>query len=170
MDISVYPGLRRLVALPMFLISLAFLFGALGMTYPAVLQHYIYIANPCNSFVSCGDLFSVFAWIQFPQLNSISDLFTNITELEYGCNMVPKWMNSVVMNIVSFMTVIGNVISAAIADGRPATRRKLHEDCDNNVPSWSGILCRFLEKGSLWRRGGRHRERTENGERYDARC
>ena len=102
------PGLCRL-GRPTFLICLGFLFGTLAMTYPAVLKHYIYIANPCDSFVSCGDLPSFSAWIQVLQdvLTSVSGVFTSITD--YTC------MKNVVMRIVPFMTSIGNEIIAVLA-------------------------------------------------------
>jgi len=121
MDLLVYPFLRRcgFVARPIFRIWLGFMFGTMAMIYAAVLQHYIYVTNPCGSFPSNCTLgpSTISVWVQVPAyvLIAISEIFASITGLEYSYNKAPKRMKSVVVSIFLFMTALGNAINAALS-------------------------------------------------------
>ncbi|KAL9931583.1 hypothetical protein V8E36_009580 [Tilletia maclaganii] len=121
MDLVFYPFLRRLgfqfTALKR--IFAGFITAALSMVFAAVLQHYIYITNPCGKYVStCTDadgntlVSSLNVWIQSGcyVLVALSEIFASVTGLEYAYTKAPTNMRSLVMSVFLFT----NAISAAL--------------------------------------------------------
>jgi len=116
-DLFFYPGLRRLGFnfTPLKKITLGFLTGAAAMVWAAVLQHYIYITNPCGYYAgTCGEISNLNVWIQTGSyvLIALSEIFASITGLEYAFTKAPKNMRSLVMAVFLFT----NAISAAIGE------------------------------------------------------
>ena len=107
-DRVVFPTLRKagIHFRPITRITLGFLIQSSSIVYITVLQHYIY-KSPQNS---------INVWIQGPcyVLGAISEIFTNITALEYAFTHAPASMKSVVTSVYYFNNAIAAVIGIAL--------------------------------------------------------
>lgn len=127
LDFVVYPGLRKrgIKFTPIKRMTLGFFFGTAAMITAAVIQVYIYRKSPCGYNASdCRDpndenvtLFAdINVWVQtLPYvLIGISEIFTNVTSLEYAFSKAPKNMKSLVMAVNLFMSAISSAIGQAL--------------------------------------------------------
>lgn len=123
-DLYIYPSLQRagIRFTPLKRIALGFLFASAAMAWTAVVQYQIYHSNPCGYFVStCKNAdghpvtSDLNVWIQSGGyiLVAVSEIFTNITGLEYAYTKAPKNMRSLVMAIFLFMSAIASAITEA---------------------------------------------------------
>ncbi|KAF9788444.1 PTR2-domain-containing protein [Thelephora terrestris] len=117
-DLFLYPGLRRLGFnfTPIKKMTLGFYTGAAAMAWAAVLQHYIYITNPCGYYVStCSETSNLNVWIQTGSyvLIAFSEILASITSLEYAFTKAPKNMRSLVMSVCLFTTAVSAAIGEA---------------------------------------------------------
>lgn len=107
-DRVVFPTLRKagIHFRPITRITLGFLIQSSSIVYITVLQYYIY-KSPPNS---------INVWIQGPcyVLGAISEIFTNITALEYAFTHAPASMKSVVTSVYYFNNAIAAVIGIAL--------------------------------------------------------
>ncbi|KAL0064569.1 hypothetical protein AAF712_008514 [Marasmius tenuissimus] len=118
-DLFLYPALRRagirFTALKR--ITAGFLSGCSAMIWAAVIQYYIYKTNPCGWFASeCRNNPSpINVWSQTGSyvLVGISEIFANITGLEYAFTKAPKNMRSLVMSLYLFTNAFGSALSEA---------------------------------------------------------
>ncbi|KAG7095190.1 hypothetical protein E1B28_005967 [Marasmius oreades] len=119
LDLLVYPAMRKagIKFSALRRITCGFLCGTSAMIWAAVLQYYIYQTNPCGYFAnSCKDNPSPLnVWSQTGSyvLISLSEIFANITGLEYAFTKAPKNMRSLVMAIYLFTNAIGSALSEA---------------------------------------------------------
>ncbi|KAL0581439.1 hypothetical protein V5O48_000593 [Marasmius crinis-equi] len=119
MDFIIYPGLRRagirFSALKR--ITAGFFAGVCAMIWAAVVQYYIYKTNPCGWFASdCRNRPSpINVWSQTGSyvFVSLSEIFANITGLEYAFTKAPKNMRSLVMSLYLFTNAVGSALSEA---------------------------------------------------------
>ncbi|KIW08204.1 uncharacterized protein PV09_01134 [Verruconis gallopava] len=125
LDFFVYPALRRrgYHFTPIKRMTTGFFFGSAAMISACVTQHYIYKMSPCGySAATCRDeddnvLFAdINVWVQtLPYvLIGISEIFTNVTSLEYAFSKAPKNMKSLVMAVNLFMSAISSAIGQAL--------------------------------------------------------
>ena len=125
LDFCVYPGLRKrgIHFTPIKRMTTGFFFGTAAMITAAVTQHYIYKLSPCGSNAgSCRDeddnvLYAdINVWVQTLSyvLIGISEIFTNVTSLEYAFSKAPKNMKSLVMAVNLFMSAISSAIGQAL--------------------------------------------------------
>jgi len=117
-DLFLYPGLRRLGFnfTPLKKMTFGFFAGAAAMIWAAVLQHYIYITNPCGYYVStCEETSTLNVWIQTGSyvLIAFSEIFASITGLEYAFTKAPRNMRSLVMAVFLFATAVSSAIGEA---------------------------------------------------------
>lgn len=119
-----YPFIRRFTPLrPITKIFIGFMFGALSMTWAAVLQHFIYSSGPCFKFpMKCDPKYSNtpnnvnVAW-QIPAyvLIAFSEIFASITGLEYAYSKAPTKMKSFVMSIFLLTNSIGSALGISLS-------------------------------------------------------
>lgn len=88
-DHFLYPGLRKMGInfTPLKRILTGFMLATLSMISSTVTQHYIYKLGPCGDQMnSCDDPAPISVWVQtLPYvLIGMSEIFTNITSLEYA--------------------------------------------------------------------------------------
>jgi POT family proton-dependent oligopeptide transporter len=125
MDFFVYPTLRKykINFTPIKRMTTGFAFAALSMVASTVTQYYIYQKSVCGTHAS-GTLpgtdetcptAPINVWVQaLPYvLVGLSEIFTNITSLEYAFTKAPANMRSLVMSI----NLLQNAFSSAIAQG-----------------------------------------------------
>jgi POT family proton-dependent oligopeptide transporter len=125
MDFLVYPTLRKykINFTPIKRMTTGFALAALSMVASTVTQHYIYKLSVCGSHAS-GNLpgtdevcptAPINVWVQtLPYvLIGLSEIFTNITSLEYAFTKAPANMRSLVMSI----NLLQNAFSSAISQG-----------------------------------------------------
>ncbi|TCD69601.1 hypothetical protein EIP91_007023 [Steccherinum ochraceum] len=124
-DMLIYPALRRanINFSPIKKIAFGFFAGSAAMIWTAVLQHYIYIHNPCGEHVStctASDGVTLITsdlnvWIQTGSyvLIAFSEIFASITGLEYAFTKAPKNMRSLVMACFLFMSALASAIGEA---------------------------------------------------------
>jgi len=82
----------------------------------AVLQHYIYITNPCGYYVgTCKETSTLNVWTQAGSyvLIAFSEIFALITGLEYAFTKAPKNMRSLVMGVFLFTSAISSALGEA---------------------------------------------------------
>ncbi|KAF9259273.1 peptide transporter PTR2A [Marasmius fiardii PR-910] len=119
LDLIIYPGMRRagIKFSALKRITCGFLFGTSAMIWAAVVQYYIYQTNPCGYFANnCRNRPSpINVWAQTGSyvLISCSEIFANITGLEYAFTKAPKNMRSLVMAIYLFTNAVGSALSEA---------------------------------------------------------
>jgi POT family proton-dependent oligopeptide transporter len=125
LDFFVYPGLRKagFHFTPIKRMTLGFFFGSAAMIAACVTQHYVYKKSPCGyNAGTCRDdddnvLYAdINVWVQaLPYvLIGISEIFTNVTSLEYAFSKAPKNMRSLVMAVNLLMSAISSAIGQAL--------------------------------------------------------
>jgi proton-dependent oligopeptide transporter, POT family len=118
----IYPGIKRLGLrfTPVRRISAGFGFAAFGMVYAAVLQHFIYMTNPCGKHASAclrqGQRSHLSVWIQVPVYLAIanSEILACVTATQYAYSQAPKNMRSLVMAIFLLMGGVGSVMGQGL--------------------------------------------------------
>lgn len=119
LDLLVYPAMRRagITFSALKRITCGFLFGTSAMIWAAVIQYYIYKTNPCGFHANdCKNRPSpINVWAQTGSyvLVAMSEIFANITGLEYAFTKAPKNMRSLVMALYLFTNAIGSALSEA---------------------------------------------------------
>ena len=122
MDRIFYPFLRRIGIqfTPLKRITAGFLVAACFMVAAAVTQLYIYRRNPCgNAANQCLNEYGLHAdisvWVQAVAyvLGAISEIFANITSLEYAFMKAPKNMRSLVQAVALFMNAFSSALAPA---------------------------------------------------------
>lgn len=106
------------------------------LTIQAVLQHYIYITNPCGYYVgTCKETSTLDVWIQSGSyvLIAFSEIFASITGLEYAFTKAPKNMRSLVMSVCLFTTAVSAAIGEAFV-GKSAVANVLEGLIDGTIP------------------------------------
>jgi POT family proton-dependent oligopeptide transporter len=127
-DHALYPGLRKLgiAFTPIKRMTTGFAFSAISMVASAVMQYYIYKKSPCGwhangttldadgEEVTCPPA-PINVWAQsLPYiLIGLSEIFTNVTSLEYAFSKAPENMRSLVMSVNLFMSAISAAIGQA---------------------------------------------------------
>lgn len=119
LDFVVYPGLRRfrIKFSPIKRIFTGFMLASAAMVAACVLQAYIYRLGPCGNYMnSCEEPAPINVWIQaLPyMLIGFSELFANVTSLEYAFTKAPKNMRSLIMSINLFTNAISSAIAQAL--------------------------------------------------------
>lgn len=126
-NLGLYPLMDyiRMPLSPIKRITIGFFVASFGMVWAAVLQHYIYLKNPCGDHVGdqityngrdCTDVHSdLSVWIQAGSyiLVAMSELFASVTSMEIAMLMAPKNMRSIVMSISLFTTAIAAALGEA---------------------------------------------------------
>jgi POT family proton-dependent oligopeptide transporter len=119
MDHVIYPGLRRVGFnfTPIKRMTVGFFFGAAAMAAAAVMQQYIYWMSPCGYFATGSDCAGapINVWAQcVPYIFiGLSEIFTNVTSLEYAYSKAPENMKSLVMSINLFMSAFASAVGQA---------------------------------------------------------
>ncbi|KAK7040753.1 hypothetical protein VNI00_009659 [Paramarasmius palmivorus] len=122
LDILVYPWMRRVgikfTALKR--ITFGFFIGSMAMVWAAVIQYYIYKTNPCGRQANfcleeLDQVSPINVWAQTGSyvLVALSEIFANITGLEYAFTKAPKNMRSLVMALYLFTSALGSALSEA---------------------------------------------------------
>lgn len=125
LDWFVYPAFRKngFNFTPIKRMTTGFFFGCAAMISSAVTQHYIYKGNPCGYHAAtCRDaddnvLYTdINVWVQtLPYvLIGLSEIFTNVTSLEYAFSKAPKNMKSLVMAVNLFMSAVSSAIGQGL--------------------------------------------------------
>lgn len=123
LDHLVYPGLRKMgfAFTPIKRMAVGFFFSMISMIASAVMQYYIYQMSPCGWYANqevdgkqC-DPAPINVWAQcLPYiLVGLSEIFTNVTSLEYAFSKAPENMRSLVMSVNLFMSAISAAIGQA---------------------------------------------------------
>jgi len=129
LDRLVYPWLRKfgIESRPITRIFWGFIMGAIGLAYAAFVQKLIYSAPPCYEYpLSCdaGKLPNgdhehnhVHIAVQAPTyfFIAMSEIFANVTGLEYSYSKAPASMKSFIMALFMMTSAIGAALGAAIA-------------------------------------------------------
>ncbi|CAF1317389.1 unnamed protein product [Adineta steineri] len=119
----IYPLLRRLNInfKPILRITCGFIVVSLAMAWTAIVQHLIYSTGPNYSFTpqpcsTCQKYNNITVAWQIPSyfLIAISEIFANITGLEYAFTQAPTSMKSIVMSLYVFTSAIGSALSFAL--------------------------------------------------------
>ncbi|WFD41976.1 hypothetical protein MPSI1_000614 [Malassezia psittaci] len=130
-NLVLYPTIDRyrIRFTPIKRITLGFFFASAAMIWAAVLQHYIYMKNPCGKHVGdsitmtvngqdvdCSVAYaSINVWAQSgPYIFvAISEMFASVVSLEVAMVMAPKNMRSIVMAIGTFTTAVAAALGEA---------------------------------------------------------
>jgi len=125
MDFVVYPAFRkyRIPFTPIKRMTVGWATACLSMIAACVTQYYIYERSECGKYAS-GDIpgteescpaAPINVWVQaLPYvLVGISEIFTNVTSLEYAFTKAPVNMRSLVMSINLLMNAFSSAISQA---------------------------------------------------------
>lgn len=127
-NMGLYPLLDylKIPLSPIKRITIGFFVASFAMVWSAVLQHYIYLRNPCGTHVGdagevvngidCSNVYAdLTVWIQAGAyiLMAISELFASVTSMEMAMLMAPKNMRSIVMAISLFTTAIAAALGEA---------------------------------------------------------
>jgi proton-dependent oligopeptide transporter, POT family len=126
-----YPGLRKIGIpfRPISRIAWGFALAALSMVYAAVLQHYIYKAGPCYDHPLTGACSAdangnegmipqnIHVALQTPAyvLVGLSEIFANVTGLEYAFTKAPPSMKSLVTSIYLLTNAFGSALGIALS-------------------------------------------------------
>ncbi|KAJ1962383.1 peptide transporter ptr2 [Dipsacomyces acuminosporus] len=116
-DKLVFPGLRRygVELRPILRISIGFLVAAIAMAYAAIVQHLVYSRGPYYDHAAEGKNGhnDISAAIQIPGyiFIAISELFANVTGLEYAYTKAPESMKSIVMSLYLFTNCGGSILA-----------------------------------------------------------
>lgn len=123
-DRLIYPFIRKFTPLKsMTRIFIGFMFAASSMVYAAVLQHFVYTAGPCYDMpMACAPKYAntpnhVHVAIQAPAyvLVGLSEIFANISGLEYAYTKAPVSMKSFITSLYLFMTALGSALGIALS-------------------------------------------------------
>jgi POT family proton-dependent oligopeptide transporter len=128
LDRFVYPAMLKahIQFRPISRITVGFFVAALAMVYAAVLQHFIYQTGPCfGAPLACdGDLDSdgvhrgnnIHIAIQTPAyvLIGLSEIFLNVSGLEYAYTKAPPSMKSFVQSMYLLTSAFGSALSEAL--------------------------------------------------------
>jgi proton-dependent oligopeptide transporter, POT family len=125
MDFVIYPAFRKakIQFTPIKRMTTGFVFASLSMVAACVTQYYIYQLSECGDHAS-GTLEDgetscpaapINVWVQaLPYVFvGISEIFTNVTSLEYAFTKAPSNMRSLVMSINLLMSAFSSAISQA---------------------------------------------------------
>ncbi|KAI8372091.1 POT family-domain-containing protein [Choanephora cucurbitarum] len=107
-DRIIYPTLRRLgfPMRPIFRISLGFFCASIAMAYTAGIQQMIYNSLPEK--ISAGYQIPSYFFV------ALSEVFGNITGLEYAYKKAPHSMKSIVMAIYLFTNCLASILGFAL--------------------------------------------------------
>ncbi|KAI5805465.1 POT family-domain-containing protein [Peziza echinospora] len=107
-DRFVFPGLRKagIQFRPITRMTIGFFLQSLSIVYITVLQHKIYTVGEGK----------IEVWIQGPcyVLGAISEIFLNVTALEYAFTHAPASMKSVVTSVSLLMNAVASAIGIAL--------------------------------------------------------
>jgi proton-dependent oligopeptide transporter, POT family len=125
MDFVVYPAFRKakIPFTPIKRMTTGFVFASLSMVAACVTQYYIYELSECGNYASgtipgteedCPAA-PINVWVQaLPYVFvGISEIFTNVTSLEYAFTKAPSNMRSLVMSINLLMNAFSSAIAQA---------------------------------------------------------
>lgn len=125
MDYFLYPALRKIGIpfRPVTRITMGFVFAALAVAYAAIVQHLIYNAGPCyKAPLNCPAAHDtepnhIHVAVQAPAyfFVAISEIFANITGLEYAFTKAPPSMKSFVMSIYLLQNAFGSALGIALS-------------------------------------------------------
>ncbi|KAI8319893.1 PTR2-domain-containing protein [Martensiomyces pterosporus] len=116
-DKLVFPGFRRcgMELRPILRISIGFLVAAIAMAYAAIVQHLVYSTGPFYDHAGEKNTGhnNISAAIQIPGyiFIAISELFANVTGLEYAYTKAPDSMKSIVMSLYLFTNCGGSILA-----------------------------------------------------------
>ncbi|RPA72044.1 PTR2-domain-containing protein [Ascobolus immersus RN42] len=126
-----YPSLRKagIPFRPISRIAWGFGMAAVSMVYAAVLQHYIYKAGPCYDHPLTGACSAdasgvegmvpqrIHVALQTPAyvLVGLSEIFANVTGLEYAFTKAPPSMKSLVTSIYLLTNAFGSALGIALS-------------------------------------------------------
>lgn len=123
LDKIVYPAMAKAGwrFTPIKRITAGFAFGCVSMIISAIIQHYIYVKSPCGNHATDGDCIAelgppdLSVWIQTPAyvIIALSEIFANITSLEYAFTKAPKNMRSFVTGLYWFTNAFSSAIGQA---------------------------------------------------------
>ncbi|KFY01867.1 hypothetical protein V490_00738 [Pseudogymnoascus sp. VKM F-3557] len=124
-DLGLYPLLRRwhINFTPIRRITAGFYCGCLAMIWATVLQYYIYKTNPCGKHANtCVDAdgnplvspINIGAQTGAFVLIAVSEIFANVTALEYAYSKAPRNMRSLVQAISLFTNAFSSAIGEAL--------------------------------------------------------
>jgi len=123
LDKIVYPAMARRGwrFTPIKRITAGFAFGCVSMIISAIIQHFIYVKSPCGNHATDGDCIAelgppdLSVWIQTPAyvIIALSEIFANITSLEYAFTKAPKNMRSFVTGLYWFTNAFSSAIGQA---------------------------------------------------------
>jgi proton-dependent oligopeptide transporter, POT family len=124
MDFVVYPAFRKakIQFTPIKRMTTGFFFASTSMVAACVTQYYIYQKSECGNYASgslpngdsCPEA-PINVWVQaLPYVFvGISEIFTNVTSLEYAFTKAPNNMRSLVMSINLLMNAFSSAIMQA---------------------------------------------------------
>jgi POT family proton-dependent oligopeptide transporter len=127
-DKLIYPFLRKkgINFSPIKRITTGFFVAGTAMVYSAVVQHYLYMTNPCGDLEPSACKYEdgtpnhspLNVWIITGPylLVGMSEIFASITSLEYAYTKAPVRMKSVVMSISQFQNCLSSAINFALTD------------------------------------------------------
>ncbi|UJR26327.1 hypothetical protein I4U23_007665 [Adineta vaga] len=119
----IYPSLRRyrINFKPMFRITCGFIFASLSMAWTAFVQHLIYSTGPNYSFTAkpcstCQKHNNISVAWQIPSyfLIAVSEIFAQITGLEYAYTHAPVSMKSIILSLFLLTSAIGSALNFAL--------------------------------------------------------
>lgn len=119
-----YPFIRRFTPLKSISrIFFGFMWAALAMVYAAVLQYFIYQQGPCYDMPkACGPEYNtipnhIHVGLQTPAyvFIGLSEIFANITGLEYAYTKAPTSMKAFITSLYLFTNAIGSALGIALS-------------------------------------------------------
>lgn len=124
---GVYPLMTKmkLPFTPIKRITVGFFFACAAMIWSSVLQHYIYIRNPCGNRVgddivingnNCSTSYAnISVWTQAGSyaLVAVSEILASVTSMEIAVLMAPNNMRSIIMGVSLFTTAFASAIGEA---------------------------------------------------------
>ncbi|KAJ7140087.1 peptide/h+ symporter protein [Mycena crocata] len=125
---GIYPFLRSrgINYTPIKRIATGFFVAGIAMVYAAVLQHYLYKTSPCQDGEPSACVGAdgkpnpspINVWVVSGPyiLVGMSEIFANITSLEYAYTKAPQRMKSVVMAFSQLQTALASAINFALVD------------------------------------------------------
>jgi POT family proton-dependent oligopeptide transporter len=123
LDFLIYPALRRykINFSPLKRIFTGFMLASLAMVASCVIQSYIYRLGPCGDNANAcleesNQHAPINVWVQTVpyMLIGLSEIFANVTSLEYAFTKAPTNMRSLVMSINLFMNAFSSAIAQAL--------------------------------------------------------
>lgn len=119
LDKYFYPFMRKM-GFPMYpvtRITVGFVLAALSMAFAAIIQHEIYIRPPYFDAPSQNGANDIHVAIQTPGyiLIGLSEIFANITGLEYAYTKAPASMKSFIMAMYLFTNAFGSILGIGVS-------------------------------------------------------